>query len=79
MSLLHECSRASFPMRGYPQPLVQAHEFARLGGLEIEMLESLLLRKLRERDPAAAEVALEMRLLGQRFSRENRTISEDEI
>jgi len=36
MELLHECSRASFPMRGYPQPLIQAHEFARLGGLELK-------------------------------------------
>ena len=49
-----ESAHASFPLRGYPQALVQAHEHARMGGLEIEMLESMLLQQVAERDPAVA-------------------------
>jgi hypothetical protein len=68
MFLLHQSSQASFPTRGYPQPLVDAHEHARLGGMEVELLESLMLEKLRKRDPDAARAALELRLGGQRLS-----------
>lgn len=67
MALLHQCARGSFPIRGYPQPLIDAHEHARLGGIEIEMLESLLLRRIHDRDPEAARVAQQLRL-GQRLS-----------
>ncbi len=62
MSLLADSARASFPWRGYPQALVQAHEHARLGGLEIEMLQSLLLQQVAERDPGVARAALQLRL-----------------
>lgn len=68
MTLLHQCARGSFPIRGYPQPLIEAHEHARLGGIEIEMLEALLLRRIHERDPEAARVAQQLRLFGQRLS-----------
>ena len=68
MSLLHESAHASFPMRGYPQALVQAHEHARMGGLEIEMLEALLLQKIQERDPAVARTARLLMLLGKQLS-----------
>jgi hypothetical protein len=68
MALLHQCARGSFPIRGYPQPLIEAHEHARLGGIEIEMLESLLLRRIHDRDPDAAGVAQQLRLLGQKLS-----------
>jgi hypothetical protein len=78
MQQLHECSRCSFPMRGYPQPLIQAHEHACLGGLEIEILESLLLQQIRERDPAAASVALELRLAGQQLTGSTPANNEDE-
>jgi hypothetical protein len=71
MSLLHHSARASFPVRGYPQPLVQAHEYARLGGLEIEMLESLLLQKVREYDPNVARVAHHLMLLGKQLANGN--------
>src|SRR5439155_11607563 len=54
MALLHDSARASFPLRGYPQALVQAHEHAHMGGLEIEMLESLLLQQVAKRDLATA-------------------------
>jgi hypothetical protein len=68
MSLLHESARASFPLRGYPHALIQAHEHARLGGLEIEMLEHLLLQQIAERDPQVAKQAQLLRLLGQRLA-----------
>ncbi|HUS37702.1 MAG TPA: DNA double-strand break repair nuclease NurA [Verrucomicrobiae bacterium] len=68
MALLHQCARGSFPIRGYPQPLIEAHEHARLGGIEIELLEALLLRRIHDRDPEAARVARHLRLLGQKFS-----------
>jgi NurA domain len=72
MSLLHESGRGSFPTRGYPQALVQAHEHARLGGLEIETLEEMLLEQVRERDPAVARTARQLMLLGKRLNEENR-------
>jgi len=67
MSLLADSAHASFPLRGYPQALVQAHEHAHLGGLEIEMLESLLLQQVAERDPAVARTARRLRLLGRQL------------
>jgi hypothetical protein len=75
MSLLAGSAHASFPMRGYPQALVQAHENAHMGGLEIEMLESLLLQKIAERDPAVARTARQLRLLGRQLVKE---VEEDE-
>ena len=68
MSLLQESAQVSFPIRGYPGALVEAHEHARMGGLEIEMLESLLLQKLKERDPAVANTARHLMLLGKQLA-----------
>jgi hypothetical protein len=68
MSLLNESAHASFPLRGYPQALVQAHENARMGGLEIEMLESLLLQRVSERDPLVANAARHLMLVGKQLS-----------
>ncbi|HNQ88796.1 MAG TPA: DNA double-strand break repair nuclease NurA [Verrucomicrobiota bacterium] len=68
MLLLQESARASFPLRGYPQALVQAHEHARLGGLEIEMLETLLLQQVARRDPAVGQTARQLMLLGRQLS-----------
>ncbi len=70
MSLLYETSRASFPVRGYPQPLMQAHEHARLGGLEVEMLEQMLLEQVAALDPAAAREARLLKLLGRQLVEE---------
>lgn len=70
MSLLHESGRGSFPTRGYPQALIQAHEHAHLGGLEIEMLEEMLLEQVRERDPAVARTARQLMLLGKQLNEE---------
>ena len=67
MSLLAGSAHASFPLRGYPQALVQAHEHARMGGLEIEMLESVLLQQVAKRDPAVARTARQLRLLGRQL------------
>ncbi len=79
MSLLHESAHASFPLRGYPQALVQAHEHARMGGLEIEMLESLLLQKVSERDPSVAQTARHLMLVGKQLSEGMMKDSPDEI
>ena len=68
MSLLHESARASFPLRGYPQALVRAHEHAHLGGLEIEMLEGMLLERVAERDSATAQAARRLMLLGKQLA-----------
>jgi hypothetical protein len=68
MSLLHESAHASFPLRGYPQALVQAHENARMGGLEIEMLESMLMEKVNERDTSVAHTARHLMLLGKQLA-----------
>lgn len=70
MSLLHESARAAFPVRGYPQPLIEAHEHAHLGGLEVELLEHMLLEQIANRDPGAVRVAHELRLLGRRLAQE---------
>jgi hypothetical protein len=67
MSLLADSAHASFPLRGYPQALVQAHEHAHMGGLEIEMLESLLLQQVADRDPAVARTARQLRLVGRQL------------
>ena len=70
MSLLHDSGRGSFPVRGYPQALVQAHEHARLGGLEIEMLERMLLDQIGERDLGVARTARQLMLLGKQLTEE---------
>ena len=70
MALLHLSARGSFPIRGYPQALVQADGHARLGGLEIEMLERSLLSRLAERDPRVARKTRELMLLGKRLSQD---------
>jgi len=44
-----------------------AHEHAKLSGLEVEMLESELLRELTARDPNVARQASAMMLLGRRI------------
>jgi hypothetical protein len=69
MALLQESAHASFPVRGYPHALTEAHAHARMGGLEIEMLESLLLQKMNERDPAVARTARRLMLLGKQLAR----------
>jgi len=70
MSLLHESAQASFPLRGYPQALLQAHEHARLGGLEIEFFVRMLLEQITERDPATGHVARQLMLLGRELFEE---------
>jgi hypothetical protein len=78
MALLHDSAHASFPLRGYPQALVQAHEHAHMGGLEIEMLESLLLQQVAKRDLATAQTAQQLRLLGRQLAEEDRLKERDE-
>ncbi len=68
MSLLKESAHASFPVRGYPRALLEAHEHARIGGLEVEMLESLLLKEVNERDPSVAHTARHLMLVGKQLA-----------
>jgi hypothetical protein len=70
MALLHESARASFPLRGYPHALIRAHEHAHMGGLEVEILERLLLEQVAVRDPAAARQARLLKLLGRQLVEE---------
>ncbi len=77
MSLLHDSGRGSFPIRGYPQALIQAHEHARLGGLEVEMLEKMLLERIDERDPAVARTARQLMLLGKQLTEEIHSDQQD--
>jgi hypothetical protein len=67
MVLLAQNSRASFPVRGYPQALIEADRYARIGGLECELLERLVLEDLAERNPNVARKAREQMLLGRRL------------
>ena len=68
MMLLAQDSKGSFPVRGYPQALIAADRHARIGGLEVELLERLVLGELAERDPTVARQAQEQMLLGKRLS-----------
>jgi len=67
MRYLRRSARGSFPKRGYPQELLMAHEYAKLSSLEIEMLESELLRELATREPSVAHQASALMLLGRRI------------
>jgi hypothetical protein len=70
MSLLCRSAHASFPLRGYPQELMMAHQHARLGEFETEMLEGLLMQQLAERDQAVARQVHQLKLLGRRLIEE---------
>ncbi len=48
LEYLAETAKASFPIPGYPQPLVRAHENANLRGLEMSVLGDLLTRSVAE-------------------------------
>ena len=58
MSLLHESGRGSFPTRGYPQALIQAHEHARHGRIgNRDAGRNAVGNRVRERNPAVARTA----------------------
>ncbi len=78
MALLHESARASFPLRGYPQALVQAHQHARLGGLEMELFERLLLEQIGRRNAAVASTARHLMLLGKKLTLSTFSEKQDE-
>jgi len=46
LEYLAETAKSSFPVPGYPYPLVQAHENANLSGLEIEIISDLMSKAL---------------------------------
>jgi hypothetical protein len=68
MVLLAQDSTGSFPVRGYPWALINADEFARMGQLETELLESLVLSDLAGRDPAIVRSVREQMLFGRKLS-----------
>jgi len=68
MTLLHFSACGSFPIRGYPQALVEADRNARLGGLEIRLLERLMLEEVAQRDPRVAGKARELMLFGKELA-----------
>jgi hypothetical protein len=68
MTLLHFSAKGSFPIRGYPQALVEADQHARLGGLEIQLLERLMLEEVADRDPRVAQKARELMLFGKQLA-----------
>jgi hypothetical protein len=78
MALLRQSAQASFPIRGYPQELVKAHDYAHLGGLEMEMFEHLMLQQIAKREPAVALTARQLMLLGKQLSYDVNDNHEDE-
>ncbi len=68
MASLSEDAAGSYPIPGYPFSLVKAHRLARIGGFEIEILERMLIKEIRERDPLLAEHVLTQMLLGRKLS-----------
>lgn len=64
MGCLRHSARGSYPRRGYPQELSDAHDHARFSGLELEMLESELLHELTVRSPDVARQAGVLMLQG---------------
>jgi len=46
LEYLSETARRSWPVVGYPHPLVKAHEYAVIGGFEIEVISSMLVKSL---------------------------------
>jgi hypothetical protein len=70
LSLLCRSAHASFPLRGYPQELMMAHQHACLSEFETQMLEGLLVQHLSERNPAVARQVHQLKLLGRRLIEE---------
>ena len=64
MRLLHRSARGSFPLRGYPDELMVAHEHARLAQLDADVLQSLLLDEIAALDQPAQLGVRELLLLG---------------
>jgi hypothetical protein len=65
---LSKDSTANFPHPGYPLGLVRAHQWASIGGINMEIMEKLSLSELRRRDPKLAKEAAIQALLGRRIS-----------
>lgn len=51
LEYLAETAKVSFPIPGYPQPLVRAHENANLRGLEMSVLGDLLVKTVADQMP----------------------------
>ncbi|MGQ9662519.1 MAG: hypothetical protein ACUVWX_09315 [Kiritimatiellia bacterium] len=51
------CSKGSFPLRGYPMPLIEAHRHAHLSGLEAEILKAIFFDELGQLDEYSALMA----------------------
>jgi hypothetical protein len=64
MALLQRSARGEFPVRGYPRELLEAHEHARIGAIDQDLLKSMILDELTAIDEAAARHAREAMILG---------------
>ncbi len=70
LEYLAETAKNSFPTLGYPEPLLRAHEHAVLYGLEMSVLEDLLLEHVLDALPAADRSrALEHVALGKQLEK----------
>ena len=67
-AILSADSLISYPDSGYPLSLIKAHQFARIGGLEIIILENMLIEHLREQRPELADHVLRQMMLGKKLS-----------
>lgn len=70
LEYLAETAKASFPRIGYPEPLIRAHEMAALHGIELSVMEDLLVDELlRDQDPEDARRTFEHVTLGRGLRR----------
>jgi len=67
LAILRESARGSFPLRGYPMVLFEAHQKACFTPLDIHWLEQNTLEELARRDPQAGKKAVLQRLWGRNF------------
>jgi len=68
LASLSEDAQGSFPDPGYPQSLVKAHQFAHIGGMEIEILERMLRDEMKLLKPEFSDPLLTQMLLGKKLS-----------
>ncbi|MFQ5910754.1 MAG: DNA double-strand break repair nuclease NurA [Thermoplasmata archaeon] len=70
LEYLAETAKSSFPTIGYPEPLIKAHEGAVLHGIEMSVLEDMLVEELLEEQPVGdTERTIEHVALGRDLKR----------
>ena len=61
-------AQGSFPDPGYPKSLAKAHRLAHIGGIEIEIIERMLIEEIKKLKPEYKEHLLTQMLLGKKLS-----------